>query len=183
MIRRLAVAALAVIVAACGVGGATTTVAPLPPPTTADLAALFDPQVAPLGYRVTRAALIDPGTYEATPDGTHLAVYLAPVAEMTDDQFAAGVLPTALVFLPSVFARWPGLASFDVCQEPFAWPEGSTAPSNTIVNVTRDGAAAVAWEQIDLAGLLAAGADHDGVVVWAAPAIRFTGTWQAAGGR
>ena len=80
VIRRLAVAliAMAIAAAACG-GGTTVTTLPatLPPHERTDLAELFDPLVAPLGYHVTRAALIDRSTYAVDPSGGHLAIYLA----------------------------------------------------------------------------------------------------------
>jgi len=44
--------------------------------------------VSPLGYKVTRASLIERSTYEVDADGGHLAIYLAPTADISTDQFA-----------------------------------------------------------------------------------------------
>lgn len=153
---------------------------PLPPAEFASLAAIFDPLVEPLGYRVGRAALIDRATYRETPDGNHLALYLTPLVAKTAEDYVADFVPMAKAFVPGVFDAWPGLVSFDVCQEPFEW-EGSTAPPGlTIFDIHRDAAGQIDWESADLATLIAADAVLDGLDIHAQEQIRETATWSAA---
>jgi hypothetical protein len=169
---------MAVLLASCGTQsaatstmGATTTVAPittttvapttiapaaLPPHTYEALAPLLDPLVAPLGFRVTRAALVSLATYETVPDGTHLAVYVEPLEEPDIEAVAAATVPLAAVFLPEVFLQWPGLLSFDICQERYAAGEqGAPPPPETVLNVTREVALGIDWDTVTLAELLA----------------------------
>jgi hypothetical protein len=181
MARRLAAAiALAVMVAsACGSeAAAPANPALLPPHERGDLAELFDPMVAPLGYTVTRAALIDRSTYAVDPDGGHLALYLAPVADISTDQFADDFVAIVGTFLPFVFEQWPNLNSFDVCQEPFGSTE-ETPPSLTIIDLTRDAAAGVAWGELDLGGIIALN-ERSGISVFARATIRESATWRQA---
>lgn len=183
MLRRLTTALLLTAIAATACGGgttATTIPAPLPPHERADLAEVFDPLVAPLGYHVTRAALIDRSTYAVDPNGGHLAIYLAPDADIPLDEFAGDFLGLVQVFLPLVFERWPQLHSFDVCQEPFD-SQDETPPSLTIIDLTRDPAAAVDWATLDLAALIALN-ESEGISVWARSEIRDTDTWRTAAG-
>jgi hypothetical protein len=158
---------------------ATTVPAPLPPHEREALAEIFDEVVEPLGYRVTRAALITRESYAVDPEGDHLAIYLAPLDDISFEQFASDLPAIAGVFLPHVFDRWPGLVSFDVCQEPFA-SDAATPPSLTIIDITREAAALVDWAAIDLEGLIDLGESTDGIVVWARPAVRDSTAWQAA---
>jgi hypothetical protein len=183
MTRRLAAAMAFVAVAASSCSGGTTETtepAPLPPHERDDLAALFDPMVAPLGYTVTRASLIERSTYAVDPDGGHLALYLAPTADISTDQFAGDFVGLVQVFLPLVFERWPNLTSFDVCQEPFGSTD-ETPPSLTVIDLTRDAAAGVAWEGLDLAGIIALN-ERPGISVFARTSIRESTTWREAAG-
>lgn len=183
MSRRLgtAVILLALAASACsGQAGTSTQPALLPPHERDDLAALFDPLVEALGYRVTRASLIDRTTYQVDAEGGHLALYVAPLADISADQFAAAFPSLVAVFLPFVFDRWPELHSFDVCQEPFDSTEG-TPPSLTIIDLTRQAATTVDWDQLDLAGLIDLD-QQQGITVWARPTVRDSATWSAAAG-
>ncbi len=153
---------------------------PLPPYERDDLVAIFDPLVEPLGYRVTRASLFNRTTFEVTAEGAHLALYVAPLSDISDDQFARDFPSLVKVFLPLVFDRWPDLTSFDVCQEPFDSAE-ETPPSLTLIDLGREAAAGVAWESLDLAGLIEL---HEitGIGVWANLGVRESATWQDAAG-
>lgn len=178
------VATLALALSACGGQEADDTApeAPLlPPHERADLADVFDPLVLPLGYRITRASLIDRTTYEVTPDGTHLALYVAPLSGISDDQFAADFPLIVTTMLPQVFDRWHGLLSFDICQEPFASPE-QTPPSLTLIDLDRPAAESIQWEGMDLASLIAAADATEGLTVWARTEVRETPTWSSAAG-
>ncbi len=183
MERRLAavLVLLAVVANAC-TGQAETTMQPalLPPHERDDLAALFDPLVEPLGYRVTRASLIDRSTYQVDAEGGHLALYVAPLTDISADQFAAAFPSLISVFLPFVFDQWPELHSFDVCQEPFNSPD-ETPPSLTIIDLTRQAATTVEWDQLDLAAVINLN-EKEGISVWARAAVRDSATWRAAAG-
>jgi hypothetical protein len=158
---------------------ATTSVAAaLPPHTYEGLAPLLDPLVAPLGFRITRAALVDLETYESSPTGTHLAVYAEPLAAQDAEAVAAATVPLAAVFLPGGFLRWPGLESFDICQEPYEAAAGTTAPPDTVLDLSRDTALAIDWEEVNLADLLQW--EGGGLSLHASDPIRLTETWSAA---
>lgn len=202
---RFLLAALALVaVAACGDGTtatdaptSTTTIAgttlttvteattptegaQLPPSEFSDLAPLLEPYAASLGFTVTRAALVDLGTYQTSAEGTHLAVYLVATTERTPDEVAQAVIPMAALFLPEVFERWPGLLSFDVCQEPFDSAGDPSVPSDTIVNVSREDAAFVDWDTVTLAELHDIAQSREGFTLYAAPEIEQSTTWTAA---
>lgn len=177
--RRRAALALVGVLAFGACADPAESATSLPPHERDALAAIFDPLVEPLGYRVTRAALITRDTYVVDPAGDHLAIYLSPLDDIGFDRFATDLPAITEVFLPLVFERWPALASFDVCQEPFA-SESQTPPSQTIVDLTREAAALVEWNGIDLAGLIDAGATIDGIAVWARAGVRDSVPWQAA---
>ncbi len=66
---------------------------------------------------ITRAALVD-AENRRSATGTHLAVYVEPDGAYSPTAYLAGTATVSRVFLPFVFDRWPGLRSFDVCQEP-----------------------------------------------------------------
>ncbi|MEX0826473.1 MAG: hypothetical protein WD184_06980 [Acidimicrobiia bacterium] len=146
------------------------------------LAAIFDPLLEPLGYRLGRAALIDLETYEESPEATHLAVYLTPLAAKSPDEYAAEIVPVARVFLPAVFETWPGLESFDVCQEPFEFEGDTPPPGLTVLDLDRAAAEAIDWASLDLAGLLDARQEHAGLFLHAQSAIKSSATWEAAEG-
>lgn len=179
MTRRLAVAvALVVLASSCATDAAEPAL--LPPYERADLAALFDPLVNPLGYQVTRASLIDRSTYEVDPSGGHLAIYVAPTSDISADRFAEDFVGLVQVFLPFVFAEWPKLNSFDVCQEPFDSTD-TTPPSLTIIDLTREAAAGVAWETLDLGGIIDLN-ERVGISVFARRQVRESATWRDAAG-
>jgi hypothetical protein len=151
-----------------------------PPGALEDLAAIVDPLVAPLGYKLGRGVLIDRNTYRETPTGNHLALYLEPLEEKTPNEYAAEFLPIATLFVPAVFAAWPGLVSFDVCQEPFDW-QGTTAPPGlTVFDIDRETAAGIDWATIDLAGLLDLATTEAGLSIHATQTIEATAEWRAA---
>jgi hypothetical protein len=130
----------------------------LPPPDREDLVRIFDPKVADLGFRTTRARLQNLDTYEIDPQGRHLAIYLEPIEDgFTDAEYVAAVTETAKVFLPMVFRRWKGLESFDVCLEPLPSEDSSESPPPvTQLLVTRDGLNDVKWKKVTLSELIAA---------------------------
>lgn len=159
---------------------ATDPTEPLPPHERDDLAAIFDPMVEPLGYRITRASVFDRTTFEVGGEGAHLALYVEPIADISDDQFARDFPALVKIFLPLVFDRWPALDSFDLCQEPFGHQE-ETPPSLTLIDISREPAAGIEWQSLDLAGLIDL---HQivGIGVWANLGVRESDTWQKAAG-
>jgi hypothetical protein len=165
-----------------------TTAAPEPPPadlpphTASALIELFDPVARPLGFRVTRGALVDMASYRTSPDGRHLALYVAPIEDLTAAEHAEAFVPLAVAFLPAVFERWPGLESFDICQEPHDWPGGGTPPAVTILDLDRATAQAIAWETVDLATLVELAGLEQNLTVSASPEVAASDPWTAAGG-
>jgi hypothetical protein len=131
----------------------------LPPPGRKELVKLFRDRLEPLGVRITRAALVDADNVRSA-DGTHLALYVEPTGAYSDTDYLDGVSEVSRIFLPSVFRRWPGLQSFDVCQEPKpADDAGAEPPPETQVFVLRRGIDRVDWKKAGLAEVLAAAAD------------------------
>ncbi|MEX1007100.1 MAG: hypothetical protein WD271_04570 [Acidimicrobiia bacterium] len=162
LVSAVAVAVVALVTVASATS--TATAAPksvakeFPPSSRKELVKIFAPKIAPLGLHITRAALVDSKNRRSTT-GTHLAVYVEPDGEYSPAEYLNGIATVSRVFLPFVFDRWPGLRSFDVCQEPL--PERdkrSEPPPETQVFVLRRGVDAVDWEHVDLAELLARGA-------------------------
>ena len=131
----------------------------LPPNDFEQLADIFDPELEPLGLRLARGALIDTrnGRYEPSDNGRHLAVYVEPTGEYTVADYAAGIVPSAQVFLPEVFTRWDGLATFDVCQEPLPGTDDRKEPPPiTQLYLSRAEARQFNWRTVTLADLVAA---------------------------
>jgi len=127
----------------------------LPPADRDDIAAIFDPLLAPLGLVTTRAVLQRTDTYQPDPEGRHLAVYVEPTGSYTDTQFVESFMTVARVYLPKVFKRWKGLRSFDVCQEPVPGVDDRTAPPPvTQLLVNRRTSKDVDWADATLADML-----------------------------
>jgi hypothetical protein len=126
---------------------------------------MFDPQLKPLGLRTTRAALQAPGSYERSTTGTHLAVYVEPIAEGQIDAalYVRNIMKTARIFLPFVYNKWSDLKSFDVCQEPEPVLDDRPAPTPvTQLIADRKGAKALHWKRATLADLLAKAEEVNG---------------------
>jgi len=156
--------AVAVSLAATGCSGGrarTLSAAALPPGTVAELAPTIDPLVAPLGLRLARAELVRRGS------GRHLALYLQPVDAYTDDRYIDTIVPLAAVLTPFVLRRWPGLGSYDVCQEPAPGVDDRAVPDSvTVLDVDRHYGAATDWSRARLSKLVADTLDHrPGIVV------------------
>ena len=132
----------------------------LPPNDGKELAAMFDAELEPFGLRLARGALVDLGGngYEFSDTGTHLALYVEPVSSpYSRVRYLRNLAPVAKVFAPEVFERWPGLESFDVCQEPPASIDDSDEPPpETQVNMSREQSEGLEWDSLDNVDLLAA---------------------------
>ena len=119
---------------------------------------MFDPALRTLGLRTSRAVLQSATTYKRDPHGTRLAVYAKPIsASYTDTEYVTHFVAVARVFLPSIFRRWKGLQSFDVCQEPRPGEDPrSEPPPVTQLFVTRAGTEHLHWDHATIADLLEA---------------------------
>ena len=139
------------------VGARTHAAADLPPSDQGALRRMFDPQLEPLGLHTTRAALQDPHDYRRSAKGTHLAMYVEPTAEGLVDRaiYVRNIMKVARIFLPSIYKRWPGLKSFDICQEPEPALDPRPAPIPvTQLVASRQAAASVDWKHATLVTLL-----------------------------
>ena len=175
VLRLLATAGAAAVVGACG--DDDDAAAPLPP-TNPDRAAagqdelpvndtdtlrrLFDPLFEPLGQHVTRIGLYDLSQgFIPADDGDHLAIYVEPIdptgAGWDAARYIERAVPGMAAATTFAFGRWRGLRSVDVCQEP---PQEANAaaepPIETQLLVHREASAAIDWETVDLADLIAA---------------------------
>ena len=155
----------------------------LPPRDKASLSAPFEGELADLGLRITRAALVDPETGLPSRGATHLAVYVEPTGDYSTDDFAEGVVTVSRVFLPSAFERWPGLTSFDVCQEPLPEVDDALQPApKTQIAVSRAEADDFDWAGADLAEYLdrAAAVDDEDLRIYADSEVAASTTFRDA---
>ncbi len=136
----------------------------LPPVDPLALEPLYGDALAELGVELTdRGGLLDRSDgYEVSADGTHLALYVSPLDERTDDEYLDGIVDLARVFLLDVFERWPALESFDVCQElPDDDVEDGYVPTVTQIDLPREVAETIDWPTVDLIDLLEADRTYD----------------------
>lgn len=143
----------------------TTTTEPeldgaLPAADALELEPLYGEQLAELGLKLTnRGGLIDRsgGGYEPSAKGAHLALYVEPIGERTVPQYLDGIRGVAVVFA-DVFERWPGLVSYDVCQEPAGDDDlgGAEPLPVTQIELTKEEAAAFDWKTVSVIDLVRA---------------------------
>lgn len=162
--RRLlvALAAMAILASACS--DDSDPPAGLPPVDVLDSADLFEPELTALGLRLTdRGGLIDrsDGGYEKSAQGDHFALYVEPIddAGYTLDDFATNLVELTRLTAPRVFDAYPGVVSYDICQEPTPAldtdPDADEPRPLTQVQLTRDRVEAIDWETFDTAALFA----------------------------
>jgi hypothetical protein len=127
----------------------------LPPEELAGLTEAFAAELAATGTRLTRASLIDreSGSEDPDPNGTHLALYLEPPEGASAEDYLDGMVTLTLLFAEAAFDRYPGLASFDVCQVPHGDIKVTAETPFTLVDVTRAGFATWRSAGGDLAAL------------------------------
>ena len=169
MSRGAGALALAVLLGACGGGadtqgvGPTTTPSPtvlaeLPPNNVPGIERIYGEGLESLGVRLVRAALVDrtDGGFDYDAQGSHLALYVEPTGASSIRDYVRRIVPVTELFASTVFAYWPGLESFDVCQEPSPNVDDSTAPPPiTQVTLWREEAGTIDWGTFDLVDLLA----------------------------
>lgn len=181
----VAVVLIAAVAAACssGSGGGDSDAHALPPNDKAAIERVFSPTLKRLGVRLTRGALVDLKTGKPSANGTHLAVYVEPTGDYSAEDYARGTVPTLRAFIPTVFERWGGLTSFDLCQEPLPAADARPEPPPvTKVDVTKAASRKVRWDDLDLARLLrdARRLGSRALSVYAKPEVRQTGFYQDA---
>ena len=171
---------LALVVAALLLGAACSSSSDtddetLPPNDFGELADIFDSELRPLGLRLTRGALVDTddGGYRRSDRGNHLALYVEPTGAYSPEDYARGIVPTAQVFLPDVFERWPELETMDVCQEPLPGTDDREEPPPvTQLYVARAESHSFDWENARLADVVSAAAlGRRGFTLYVAPAV------------
>jgi hypothetical protein len=155
----------------------------LPPNDVGSLRALYDPALAKLGVRLTRAELIDVtnSLYEPSNDGRHLAMYVEPIADYSSDQYVNGFWTVSALITPDVFARWPELESYDLCQEPLPAVDDSPEPFPvTQINISRAAAESIDWKDGDLVDLLTVARTNPDLRIIVNRQIRETPAYAAA---
>lgn len=163
----VAVVVAAIAAAGCGGDGGAERRAEdrgYPPNDFEALAELFDPQLAPMGLRLARGALIDEADgYVESDTGTHLALYAEPVGEYTTADYLEGLNDLTALLTPQVFERWPELVSYDICQEPPQDQDPRPEPrAYTQVQFNRHQAQTVDWEEFDAVQMLTLSLDPEG---------------------
>lgn len=141
----------------------------LPPAGALELEPIYGEALADLGLELTdRGGLIDRrgGGYEPSASGAHLALYVEPIGPRTVSQYLDGIRGVAVVFA-DVFERWPGLESYDVCQEPGGEdPSGEEPLPVTQIELTKAEAAAIDWDTASVVDLVRASlADPPGLTL------------------
>jgi hypothetical protein len=147
------------LAAGCSDGGSVEPAPPttlaaaagLPPPTIDALRPLIEPLVTPLGLRLTRASLVERATGRPGPEARHLALYVEPTTDWTTQRFVDTIVPLAAAVTPFVFQRWPGLDTYDICQEPPPGVDDRPEPAVvTQFETDRAYATATDWARVDL---------------------------------
>ena len=160
----LAALLTAVVLSACseddGAGPVTETSASsgrhaagldLPPESFEDLQRTFAPRFDALGMTLTRASVVELDT------GPHIQLYVEPPGPLSTEEYVTNIVPTTAAVVPFIFDEWADLASFDVCQEPPPGVDDSVSPEQvTVVALTRQQAADLAWPEPELADLMGA---------------------------
>lgn len=140
----------------------------LPPIDPLALEPLYGEPLAAAGVELTdRGGLIDRTEgYEVSAEGTHLALYVSPIGDRSDEEYVDGIVELARVFLMDVFERWPTLESFDICQELSEdQVEDDYVRPVTQIDISREAASVIDWEHATLVDLYTAAAEDDEVTV------------------
>jgi hypothetical protein len=157
----------------------------LPPNDIGSLRRLYDPALATMGLRLTRGALIDTSNdgYAPSDSGTHLALYVEPLDDNhTDADYVEGLWTLSALVTPDVFARWSGVQSYDICQEPPPSVDDKSEPlPYTQINLTREVAESIDWANGDLTDLLAAARTDPDFDLVLKRELRQTPEYKAAG--
>lgn len=133
---------------------------PLPPVDATALEPLLGPRLKELGLVLTdRGGLIDTrnGQYVKSPNGNHVALYVEPAGDYSNDQFIDGILEVTRLSAPTIFERWPAVESYDICQEPRAEddPRDDPVPATQIF-MTSEQSGEIDWKSVTIVDLLTA---------------------------
>ena len=151
----------------------------LPPDDLEQLESLFSETFGRFGVRLTRGSLQDGRTRQASAAGTHLALYVEPLAEpWTNSRYLETMVPLTKTLTPSVFDRWPELESFDICQEPAGEYNADQTPV-TAVDLSRRAAHALESGDDLLTLMLAAYRDPGAIRVSVSEEVRAEPAFQA----
>jgi hypothetical protein len=150
-----------------------------------ELREVFAADLAEMGLRLTdRGGVVDvEGGYTRSATGTHVSVYVEPVGGRSDQEYVDGILATARLVGPEVFARWSAIESFDVCQEPPPAVDDDAEPAPyTRLDMRREPAEALEWDALTLAELLTLARDEagEGVLLYVGSPIRGSDAFEAA---
>jgi hypothetical protein len=130
--------------------------AALPPADVAALAPLHRAARAAAGPPRHRAALVERATGQPGPGARHLALYVEPTRTFADAERVANIVPLGRAVTPCVFGRWPGLESYDICQEPSPGVDDrAEQETQTVLDVSRPYAEGTDWAEARLAELVA----------------------------
>lgn len=156
-----------------------------PPNDVGELADIYDELLADFDVRLTRGEVIDrtDGQYEPSDTGTHLALYVEPLSGSTDEVYLDQLVEITSIVTPQVFQEWGSIVSYDICQEPTTAENDADEPVPvTQVEITREAAADIDFEALDLAELLAIAnlQDNPPVRVYADPVLKELPAWQEA---
>ena len=127
---------------------------PLPSDDFNILAALYDPLLATRGLRLESAYLSTPDGYYGDSDDYHLAIYAQATRALSPDDYVTNVTWAASDLTADVFTRWPGLDSFDLCQQPQPTTDEPAPGQVTRIDITRSGAEQHHLSEIALRDLL-----------------------------
>lgn len=155
----------------------------LPPQDLSSIRKVYDEALATMGLTLTRGALIDldGGRYEPSPNGRHLALYVEPIEGRTEEEYAEAAWTLSALITPDVFARWSGLDSYDICQEPLPEVDPSPEPNPvTQLNLTRAAADTIDWTSGGLTDLLVAARESPDLRMYVNRDVRETPTYRAA---
>jgi hypothetical protein len=137
---------------------AETTADDFPPSDFEQLAAIYDPMLEEHDLVLTRGEVIDrtDGQYEPSPTGTHLALYVEPTGDQTNQEYLDLLVEITATVTPQVYEEWGSIESYDICQEPLTSEDDAEEPIPvTQVEITREAAAGIDFTTLDLPELLA----------------------------
>lgn|GEM_PF-1472424 len=155
----------------------------LPPQDPNSIRQIYEEAFATMGLKFTRGALVDltGGRYEPSPNGKHLALYVEPIGGRTADEYTEAAWTLSALITPDVFARWSGLESYDICQEPLPEVDPSPEPNPvTQLNLTRAASDRFDWANGDLTSLLVATRGNPDMRLYVNREVRGTQAYMAA---
>jgi hypothetical protein len=164
---------------------AQTTEGDFPPNDVDELAEIYDEMLAEYDVVLTRGEVIDrtDGQYTPSATGTHLALYVEPSETVDPEVYLERLVEITKVVTPQVFDEWGSIESYDICQEPSPEESSEEEPIPlTQVEITRDAASEIDFDDLDLPQLLAlANTQQDPPVrVYADPELKGVPAWEEA---